>query len=173
VSLALARTPLPGGHLRRVAIPRLLRATWPAHKQMAMRMAELSLTLRTGLPPHASRPHQQLAEGPSGAVGWDSRAAWTPGMRLGRPIRAWALHCTAICQHCSRYQTLAALTRLGSQTGSQRRQTSGHTRRQPAMVCAARSPIRPHPATSSHTAHAPEKRKAGGSIPPLTTSFAM
>jgi hypothetical protein len=61
----------------------------------------------------------------------------------------------------------------GSQTGSQRRQASGHIRRQPAMVGAARLPIRPRPATSSDGADAPEKRKAGGSTPPLTTSFAM
>ena len=62
---------------------------------------------------------------------------------------------------------------MGSQTGSPHRQTSGHTRRQRAMVSAARLPISPHPATSSDAAYAPEKRKAGGSIPPLTTSFAM
>jgi len=60
-----------------------------------------------------------------------------------------------------------------SQTGSQRRQASGHARRQPAMVGAASWPIRPHPATCSDTADAPEKRKAGGSTPPLTTSFAV
>jgi hypothetical protein len=41
----------------------------------------------------------------------------------------------------------------GSQTGSQRRQASGHIRRQPAMVCAARWPIRPRPATWSDAAN--------------------
>ena len=40
----------------------------------------------------------------------------------------------------------------GSQTGSQRRQVSGHIRRQPAMVGAARWPIRPRPATCSNEA---------------------
>jgi len=48
----------------------------------------------------------------------------------------------------------------GSQTGSQRRQSSGDIRRQPAMVCAARWPIRPHPATCSDGADAPEKRRS-------------
>jgi len=57
----------------------------------------------------------------------------------------------------------------GSQTGSQRRQASGHARRQRAMVCAARWPIRPRPATCSDGTDAPEKRKVGGSTPPLTT----
>jgi [ribosomal protein S5]-alanine N-acetyltransferase len=66
---------------------------------------------------------------------------------------------------------LAALTTLGSQTGSQHRQASGHIRRQPAMVSAARSPIRPHSATCSDGAYAPEKRKVGGSTPPLTTTL--
>ena len=37
----------------------------------------------------------------------------------------------------------------GSQTGSKRRQASGHIRRQPAMVGAARSPIRSHSAAVS------------------------
>jgi hypothetical protein len=46
----------------------------------------------------------------------------------------------------------------------------GHTRRQRAMVSAARSPTTPHPATCSDAADAPEKRKVGGSTPPLTTS---
>jgi len=67
------------------------------------------------------------------------------------------------------HRTLAELTRLGSQTGSQRQQTSGHTRRQRAMVSPASWPIRPCPATCSDAAYAPEKRKAGGSTPPLTT----
>jgi hypothetical protein len=58
----------------------------------------------------------------------------------------------------------------GSQTGSQRRQALGHITRQPAMVCAARWPIRPRPATCGDAADAPEKRKVGGSTPPLTTS---
>src|SRR5262245_44858698 len=57
----------------------------------------------------------------------------------------------------------------GSQTGSQRRQTS--VRRQPAMVGAARCPVRPRPATCSDGADAPEKRKVGGSTPPLTTPY--
>ena len=39
------------------------------------------------------------------------------------------------------------------------------------MVCAARSPIRPHPATCSDAGYAPEKRKVGGSTPPLTTTL--
>jgi hypothetical protein len=38
------------------------------------------------------------------------------------------------------------------------------------MVSAARSPIGPHPATCRDAANAPEKRKVGGSTPPLTTS---
>ena len=37
--------------------------------------------------------------------------------------------------------------------------------RRPATVCAGRWPIRPHPATCSHAADAPEKRKVGGSRP--------
>ena len=68
------------------------------------------------------------------------------------------------------HRTLAALTRLGSQTGSQRRQTPGHTRPRRAMVSPARSLIRPRPATCSDGADAPEKRKVGGSTPPLTTT---
>ena len=59
----------------------------------------------------------------------------------------------------------------GSQTGSQRQQTPGHVGRQPAMVSAACWPIRPRPATCSDAANAPEKRKVGGSIPPLTTTL--
>ena len=55
---------------------------------------------------------------------------------------------------------------MGSQTG---RQTPGPIRRQPAIVVAGRSPIRPHPATCSDHTNAPEKRKGGGSTPPLTT----
>jgi hypothetical protein len=55
---------------------------------------------------------------------------------------------------------------LGSQTGSQRRQTLGHARQQPAIVSAARSPIRRRSATCSDAAYAPEKRKVGGSIRP-------
>jgi len=58
---------------------------------------------------------------------------------------------------------------MGSQTGSQRRQTPGHIRRQLAIVVATRSPIGPHPATCSYAAYAAEKRKVGGSTPPLTT----
>jgi len=53
--------------------------------------------------------------------------------------------------------------------GSQRQQAPGYVRRQRAMVCATRWPIRPHPATCTHTADVPEKRKVGGSTPPLTT----
>jgi hypothetical protein len=52
--------------------------------------------------------------------------------------------------------TAGALTIQGSQTGSQCWQTSGHIRRQRAMVCAARSPIRPRPATCSDATDAPE-----------------
>jgi hypothetical protein len=38
------------------------------------------------------------------------------------------------------------------------------------MVSAASWPIRRRPASCSDTADAPEKRKVGGSTPPLTTS---
>jgi hypothetical protein len=41
--------------------------------------------------------------------------------------------------------------------GSQRRQSSGHARRQPAMVGAGSWPVRPHPAISGDAADAPEK----------------
>jgi len=46
----------------------------------------------------------------------------------------------------------------------------GYTRRRRAMVSPARSVIRPGPASCSDAADAPEKRKVGGSTPPLTTS---
>ena len=59
----------------------------------------------------------------------------------------------------------------GANPPSQRRQVSGHIRRQPAMVGAARWPIRPRLATCSDAANAPEKRKVGGSTPPLTTTL--
>jgi hypothetical protein len=61
---------------------------------------------------------------------------------------------------------------MGSQTGSQHRQTPGHIRRQPATVVAARSPIRPHPATYSDAAYAPENRKAGSSTPSINDGLA-
>ena len=48
---------------------------------------------------------------------------------------------------------------------------SGHISRQRGTVRAARSPIRPHLATCNDAANAPEKRKVGGSIPPLTTTL--
>jgi hypothetical protein len=80
-----------------------------------------------------------------------------PG-HVGRPDRgrclAWG-RCTPPAP-----RTLAVLRGLGSQTGSQHRQTPGHTRRQPAMVSPASWPIRPRPATSSDAAYAPEKRRS-------------
>jgi len=62
---------------------------------------------------------------------------------------------------CPGDRTLRALTRLGSQTGSQHRQTPGHVRRLRAMISAARSPMRPHPAVCSDAADAPEKLTVG------------
>jgi CO/xanthine dehydrogenase Mo-binding subunit len=55
--------------------------------------------------------------------------------------------------------SLAGLTNLGSQTGSQCQQTPVHTRRRRAMVSAARSPIGPRSATYSDRADAPDQRK--------------
>jgi hypothetical protein len=86
--------------------------------------------------------------------------------RAGMPVRQVAKSYPGVdngpdrsaCPGC---RTLAALTRLGSQTGSQCRQTSGHIRRQPAMVSPARSPIGPHPATSSDGAYAPDPKIGG------------
>ena len=48
---------------------------------------------------------------------------------------------------------------------------SGHIKRQPAMVSAARLPIRPRPATCSHPGNAPEKKKVGGPLALSATSF--
>jgi hypothetical protein len=59
---------------------------------------------------------------------------------------------------------------LGSQTGSQRRQTPSDTGRRPAMIGAARWPVRRHPATVRHVSIAPEKRKVDSSILSLTTT---
>ena len=104
-----------------------------------------------------------------------ARAGCTSGARAARPVPAAVTRPPRnpffgrALSVCPGYRTLAALTRLGSQTGSQRWQASGHVRRQPATVSPARWPIRPHPATYSDAADAPEKRKVGGSTPPLTT----
>jgi hypothetical protein len=62
-------------------------------------------------------------------------------------------------------RTLAALTRLGSQTGSQRRQAPGHPRRRAAMVSAGRSLLRPRPATCCDATEVPPKQQAAGSGP--------
>jgi hypothetical protein len=60
-----------------------------------------------------------------------------------------------------RDRSLARLTGLGSQTGSQCRQTPAHTRRRRAMVSAARSPNGPQPATCTDRADAPESERSG------------
>ena len=69
-------------------------------------------------------------------------------------------------------QTLAMLARFrGAKRGAnagRRQATSGDN--QPWFAQLA-SPIRPHSATCSDAAYAPEKRKVGGSIPPLTTTL--
>jgi hypothetical protein len=57
----------------------------------------------------------------------------------------------------------------GSQTGSQQRQTSSDRWRPRATIDAARWHIRRQPATVRDRQIAPEKRKVGGSTPPLTT----
>jgi len=58
--------------------------------------------------------------------------------------------------------TLRLSSSVGSQTGSQPPQAGGHARRQSAIVSAARSPVKPHPATCCDAASAPENRKASG-----------
>jgi len=91
-----------------------------------------------------------------------------PGRGERRPFisgRAWRTRAG------STEREIMSSSSKGSQTGSQRRQMSGDIRRQPAMVCAARWPIRPRLATCSDAANAPEKRKVGGSTPPLTTTL--
>ena len=60
---------------------------------------------------------------------------------------------------------------LGSQTGSQRRQTSSDTGRRSGTIGAGRWPVRRHPATVRHGSMAPEKRKVDSSILSLTTSL--
>ena len=82
-----------------------------------------------------------VADGAASAPGWLSVAL--------RSVRS------------SGYRTLAELTGLGSQTGSQRQQTPSHIRPRGPMVSAARSLIRPHPATCNDSANSPENRKAG------------
>ena len=62
-----------------------------------------------------------------------------------------------------------SLPDLGSQTGSQQRQTPSDTGRRPATIGAGRWPVRRRPATPRHSSIAPEKRKVSGSTPPLTT----
>ena len=88
-----------------------------------------------------------------GHVGRPDRGGY--GMR---PLRA------------ARAENVSGAQGMGSQRGSQRRQTSGHIRRQPAMVSAARSPIRSLPATSSDAAYAPENRTARQKRPAASLS---
>jgi hypothetical protein len=59
---------------------------------------------------------------------------------------------------------------LGSQTGSQRRQTPSDTERRPGTIGAVRWPVRRHPATPRHSSIASEKRKVDSSILSLTTT---
>jgi hypothetical protein len=61
----------------------------------------------------------------------------------------------------------------GSQTGSQRRKTPGHSRRQPAIVVAARSLIRQQPATCSDAANAPEERIPGSAPEKITSKVTV
>ena len=60
---------------------------------------------------------------------------------------------------------------MGGQAGANAGRRQATPSDKPAMVSAASWPIRPHSATSSHTAYAPEERKVGGSTPPMTTSY--
>src|SRR5262245_58319498 len=95
--------------------------------------------------------------------------------RAGMPVRQICqelpgVDSVAIHQPAQDLPDVSGANEMGSQTGSQRRQTPGRARQQPAMVSAARSLIRPHPATCSDAADAPEKRKVSGSTPPLTTN---
>jgi hypothetical protein len=59
---------------------------------------------------------------------------------------------------CLRYQPISNANESREPNRSQRRQTSAHARRQPAMVSAASWPIRPYPVTSSDLVDAPNHR---------------
>jgi len=85
--------------------------------------------------------------------GWISGASATPSARL------------EICNPVT-----LRLWGLGSQTGSQRRQTPSDTGRRPETIGAARWPVRRRPATLRHSSIAPEKRKVDSSILSLTTT---
>jgi hypothetical protein len=70
------------------------------------------------------------------------------------------------------YQPISEANEIaGSQTGSQRRQTLDDARRLRAIISAASLLNTRRPATSRDRSVAPEKRKVGGSTPPLTTSL--
>jgi hypothetical protein len=87
-------------------------------------------------------------------------------MRAWRGAGPGLLGGVALCQPAQ----VSGANEIGEPNVEPTRQTPGHIRRQRAMVSAARSPIRPRPATCSDGADAPEERKVGGSTPPLTTT---
>src|SRR5215468_5470670 len=91
-----------------------------------------------------------------------------PSLPPWLPCRRWATRTAPITRPAAINRNASAagpgLPIPRSQTGCQRRQASGHITRQPAMVCAANWPIRPHPATCTHTADASEKRKVGCTV---------
>jgi len=153
---------------------RNLTAHWPALGRLTRRVMGRRVTL--GESGAYQRSLAQAASLASPDIKWNpDTGAWLRHRCLARDVwlrgRSPERARTGPVLVCPSCRTLAVLTRLGSQTGSQRRQTSGHIRRQRAMVSAARPPIRPCPATSSDAVYAPEKRKVGGSTPPLTTSL--
>jgi len=88
--------------------------------------------------------HEPQAQAPGGSSTYPAQQAWLAPWRSAKGL------------------PLSAGSPVGSQTGSQHRQASGHTRRQWAMVSAASWLIRPHPATCSDAANAPENRKLKG-----------
>jgi hypothetical protein len=71
--------------------------------------------------------------------------------------RNWSAPGTPVSGRRSCCERLAALTKWGSQTGSQRPPASGHARRRPATVVPARCHVRPRPAMSSDGTNSPYK----------------
>jgi hypothetical protein len=101
-----------------------------------------------------------------------SQSRWVRpyGSRRAR-MAAWPGRGSLACRHGYKCVALmvARLPDLGSQMGSQRRQTSSDSERPTATIHAGGRHIRRQLATARDQRIAPEKRKVGGSTPPLTT----
>jgi len=108
---------------------------------------------------------------PGSAGGRQQRAAAGAG-EVRRPCRG--LPGSGITRLPAGHKFVAPMTAglpdSGSQAGSQQRQTSSDARRPRATIDAARWHIRRRLATVRDRQIAPEKRKVGGSTPPLTTT---